>query len=143
MVLRTRFGDHEPRRPRGDKLGRDDNRIGNRQETRAAKKLRRLGVRKQRGSGNQHHAKGDLEGTKPESFLGECKTTDKRHLPISMSWLRKITREARGVRKTPILVFGFEGMTPPTPKDWAAIPLEAFEQLIAAAGWDMEVRKVE
>lgn len=142
MALRTSFDSHEPRKPRGGKLGRDDDRIGDRQETRAVKKLRRLGVHKQRGSGNQHHAKGDLEGIQPESLLGECKTTDKRHLPINMAWLRKITREARGVRKTPLLIFGFEGMTPPTPKDWAAIPLEVFEKLIVAAGWDMEVRDV-
>lgn len=141
MTLRTSFDNHEPRRPRGSKLGRDDSRIGERHENRSAKKLRRLGIRKQRGSGNQHHAKGDLEGTQPESLLGECKTTDKRHLPINMAWLRKITREARAVRKTPLLIFGFEAMTPPTPKDWAAIPLEVFERLVIAAGWDMETQK--
>ena len=100
--------------------------------------LSRFGARLQPGSGNQAHAKGDVDIPKSETFLLECKTTEKRHLVLEMSWLRKITREARAVRKTPALVFGFEGMTPPTPKDWVAIPRESFEALIAAAQWTME-----
>lgn len=108
------------------------------QEQRAGKKLQRLGARAQPGSGNQLARKGDFDVPTPESFLAEAKSTVTQTLAVNMGWLRKIDREARGVRKTPMLIMQFEAMSVPVPKDWAAVPLEVLVRLIEAAGWDWE-----
>ena len=126
------------RKPLAGKLRKTPERVGDRLETKAAKALKSLGARKTPGSGNYVGRKGDLDVARPESLLFEAKEiTGRRVTPIEITgWLRKIVREARGVRKTPALILGFTDMEGSCPKQWAAIPLEVFEKLVLAAGWE-------
>jgi hypothetical protein len=118
-------------------LGRDEPRLP--QEARLQRKLRGL-ARPQPGSGNQPGRPGDFDFAGPESILAESKTAiTRRHVIVEMAWLRKIDREARGSRKVPALIIGFENMPPPAEKDWMALPLSKMLALIKAAGWNLEV----
>lgn len=126
----------EPRRPRGGRLGKPASRLP--QEERVAKKLP---WRRQPGSGNQPGKKGDFEDPRPESVVGEGKTTEGRVIVVEMSWVRKIWREATEMRKKPILVLGFENMPPPVEEDWGAMPMSVVRALTEAAGWDLEIKE--
>lgn len=126
------------RKPLAGKLGKTPERVGDRLENKLEKKLKSLGAKKTPGSGNYVGKKGDLDIARPESILFESKEiTGRRVSPVEItSWLRKIVREARGVRKTPALVLGFPDMAGGLPNTWVAIPVEVFERLVLAAGWE-------
>jgi len=126
------------RKPQAGKLKKTPERVGDRLENQLQKKLKSLGARKTPGSGNYVGRKGDLDIARPESIVFESKEiTGRRVTPIEItSWLRKIVREARGARKTPALVLGFPDMEGACPKQWAAVPVEVFERLVLAAGWE-------
>ena len=112
--------------------------MGARLESKIEKRLSSLGARKQAGSGSYAGRKGDIDITAPETLLIESKEiTARRVNPVEItSWLRKITREARGKRKKPCLVVGFPDMEGAVAKEWAMLPFELFEKLILAAGWE-------
>ncbi len=120
------------------KLRKSPARVGDRLETKIEKKLKGLGARKQPGSGNYAGKPADIDIPEPETLLIESKEiTGRRINPIEItSWLRKITREARGRRKSPCLVVGFADMAGAIPKEWAMLPLELLERLVLAAGWE-------
>ena len=126
------------RKPLAGKLRKTPERVGDRLESKAERTLQALGAKKTPGSGNYIGRKADLECARPESILFEAKEITKRRVtPVEITgWLRKIVREARGVRKTPALILGFPDMEGAIPQDWAAIPLEVFERLVLAAGWE-------
>lgn len=137
MKPKPNFFGREPKRPKGGKLGKTVVKSASPQEPRAQKKLRWAKARLTPGSGSKGH-KGDIDIPQPETIRAECKTTSTRTLEVETSWIRKIDREAREVRKTPALIMGFETIGAPCPKDWIAIPLEKLQALIEAAGWSLE-----
>ena len=138
MELRAGLHNREPRKPRCGKLGKDKSRLP--QEDRLEKKLGRS-ARRQPGSGNQPHSPGDFDFIQPESFLADGKTTiEGQSVRVETAWLRKVSREARGFRKTGMIILGFESLGPPTERDWALVPLSKLLVLLEAAGWDLEVR---
>ena len=126
------------RKPQAGKLKKTPERVGDRLETKAQRALKALGAKKTPGSGNYIGKKGDLDIHRPESILFESKEiTGRRESPVEITgWLRTIVREARGVRTTPSLILGFPNMEGGCPKEWAAVPLEVFERLVLAAGWE-------
>ncbi len=104
-------------------------------EDRVQKKLARLGVKKQPGSGAILGRKSDHEMAAPESYHFEDKTTfNTKEARLKIGWLSKINRESRARRKVPVLVMGFEQLARPVPQDWAMLPLEELVKLIEAAG---------
>lgn len=139
MVLRGGLGSgYEPRKPKGGRLGKRVSRLP--QEDRIETKFK-AAARRQPGSGNQLHRPGDFEGVEPESVVLDGKTTTKnRSIVITMAQLRKVDREARGLRKTGGLIVGFETMSPPVEQDWALIPLGLLIKLMQQADWDLEMR---
>lgn len=118
------------------RLGKPKPKPGDKTELTTQQKLAGLGARRQPGSGNYIGRKGDVDVREPESLLLESKETEGQSLQLQMSWLRKITREARGVRKVGGLVIGFTRVRGPTPSYWMCLPLDVCERLINAAGWD-------
>lgn len=127
------------RRPAAGKLGKTPERVGDRLESKIERKLKRLGARKQPGSGNYAGMPADIDIPEPETLLIESKEiTGRRITPIELtSWLRKITREARASgRKKPCLVVGFPDMEGAVAKEWGMLPLDLLEKLILAAGWE-------
>lgn len=102
------------------------------QEDRVAKKL---GGRRQPGSGASPYAKGDVKQPSgvefsPDRFLIECKQTEKKSLRVQGQWLSKITREAMAAGKEPALEFEIQGYEDPQlEKEWIAIPLSVFRRL--------------
>lgn len=94
------------------------------QENRVARKL---GGRRQRGSGSSDYAKGDV---KTENFLIECKQTEKKSLSVKGDWLSKITREAMASGKTPALSIEIKGIEDRlVERDWVAVPMSVFKRL--------------
>lgn len=126
-------------KPASGKLGKAPDRIGDRAENQAQKRLARLGARKTPGSGNYVGKPADIEIPEPETILFESKEiTGRRVSPLELTkWLRKITREARtSGRRTPGLILTLADVEGAVPKQWGMIPLENLENLILAAGWD-------
>jgi Holliday junction resolvase len=68
-----------------------------------------LGGRRQRGSGCAPGHKGDVTGIEAGvfDFLSECKTTQGVSLRLQAEWLNKITTEARGGKRLPLLSVRF------------------------------------
>lgn len=126
------------KKPQAGKLRKSSPRVGDRLETSVEKKLKRLGARKQAGSGNYAGRKGDVDIPEPETLLIESKEiTGRRVSAVEITaWLRKITREARGKRKKPCLVVGFPDLEGAVAKEWGMIPLDLLEKLVVAAGWE-------
>ena len=128
------------KRPGRGRLGKPPSRLP--QEDRLEKKLQGV-ARRQPGSGNQPHSPGDFNFYQHGSFLADGKTKiEGQSAKIETAWLRKVTREARGIPgdKTGIIILGFESITPPTEQDWAVIPLSKLLALVEAAGWGMEIK---
>lgn len=76
------------------------------------------------GAGVQH--KGDI---KLDNFLLDSKFTEANSALVTASMLAKISAEARQIGKSPGLILTLQ--TPGiTPKDWAVIPLEVFQELL-------------
>lgn len=99
-------------------LNRDKVNDGRKAEKRQAKSL---GMKLQPASGAMDGAKGDM---KSEYFLIECKSTQSDTLPLKLSWLDKISKEALHTGRNPavVLVFVYPNGTPVTNGEWVAIP---------------------
>jgi len=94
------------------------------QERRVAKKV---GGKVQPGSGSKDFAKGDI---KEESFLVECKFTEKQSIRVELKWLKKISREAMAEGKIPALSVEIQHDDHLTAQDWTMIPTEALKELL-------------
>jgi hypothetical protein len=121
------------------KLGKKGPRVGDRLEREVESDLSGLKARRTPGSGNYAGRPADLDIPVSESFLLELKEiTGRRVSAVEITkWLRKITREARtSGRKIPGLVVGFPDMEGAVAKKWIMFPLDKFENLVQAAGWE-------
>ena len=133
----------EPKKPRCKAFDPryDQQRKSKKQETRFAKKV---GGRRQIGSGNRNIRKGDA-GTatgmtargrdfRPadinhDKFLFEAKRTDAKRITIEGAWLLKICAEAESLGKLPAITWEIGGLTL-VEKDWVAVPASIFNALL-------------
>jgi hypothetical protein len=90
---------------------------------------KRLGFKLTPGSGNQGWASKKGDGT-TEEFVFELKETIKDRFTITPDVLAKLWREAKTVGKHPALVISLYGLSEPVPKEWVAVPMEVFEELV-------------
>lgn len=97
-------------------------------ETEAAKLI---GGERHRGSGASVWKKSDASS---EQYQMECKQTGNDSISIKWEWLEKITLEAAGQGKTPVMHLRFLRESPTTSKDWVMVSGAEFERLRAAAG---------
>jgi hypothetical protein len=90
-----------------------------------------LGIIPTKGSGNTvwPSAKGDGAHSQ---IMFEYKETDKATLSVDKTVLGKLCREAAVVGKESALVMSAYGLPDPIPKDWVAVPLPFFEELLEA-----------
>ena len=111
----------------------DDYKKSQKQEDRLAKKL---GGKKQKGSGSAKFNKGDVR--MPE-MLTEAKHTDKKSISVKLEYLRKITKEAQAYDLIPALAIAF-GWLPTdsteekayraVERDWVLIPSAFLRELL-------------
>jgi Holliday junction resolvase len=98
----------------------------------------RLGGKRVRGSGASIYSKADVRDVTvgEEGFLTECKTTKHGSMSVKWDWLTKITKEAMAVQKEPALAIEIRGGKEchVTDRDWIAIPVRVFEELIKKNG---------
>ena len=87
----------------------------------------RLGGHAQPNSGALDHRKGDVE---LDTLLLDSKETHTSALVLSLRDINKIAREAAEVGKDPGLVITLWQAPSTTPKEWVAVPLEVFAQLL-------------
>lgn len=93
------------------------------QEKRAADSI---GGNRQPGSGAFSFHKGDAIG---ENYLCECKRTDNKSISIKGEVLDKITKEAAGLGKIPILAIELQVGDPFTSKNWIVMEKSHFENI--------------
>lgn len=103
----------------------------NKQELRLASKM---GGRKQIGSGNQAHAKGDVR--KKGEWRVEAKYTRNKSFPLSREILDKISSECVGMEKPAVQIDFLNPGTNAREDSWVALPLDVWEDLFNAAGDD-------
>jgi hypothetical protein len=94
------------------------------QELRVAKKL---GGRRQKGSGSQPLNKGDVRTVE---LLAEAKMTTKKSISITLKYLEKIAKEAVSYDCIPAVTIAFENTPPLVPKDWVMVPAEFLRELL-------------
>jgi len=96
------------------------------QEQRVARMMK---GKRQRGSGSSMYAKGDV---KLEDFLIDCKQTKHASMRITGDMLSKISKEAAGMGKDPMLEIEIQGYK----KDqwmehrWVMVPMSVMQKLI-------------
>lgn len=81
------------------------------------------------GSGNGPWASKKGDGTHP-IFMFECKETKHASIRIAGKDIRKLVQEAALVGKFPALVVSAYRLSEPLPKDWVAVPGEAFKWIL-------------
>jgi hypothetical protein len=83
--------------------------------------------------GKRHAGSGAMDGLKSDAssddWQVECKQTEKRSMIIQLDWLEKITREATGCGKIPMLHLRLLAAEADIQKDWVCIPAKVFEKL--------------
>jgi hypothetical protein len=89
----------------------------------------KLGFKLTPGSGNQAWPSRKGDGV-TKDFVFECKETEKDRFNVTPDVLGKIYREASTTGKDPALVISMYGIPDPIPKEWVAVPLEVFNNLI-------------
>lgn len=94
-----------------------------RQEEQAAELV---GGRRHSGSGSQVFRKSDASS---RDYQVECKQTEKESISLKLSWLEKISREAEGMGKEPLLHIRFLEAEDYVGKDWVMIRSREFEEL--------------
>lgn len=94
------------------------------QEVRLAKKL---GGKRQKGSGSQPHNKGDVRCI---DLLAEAKRTDKKSISIKVQYLEKIVKESLAYDCVPAVAIAFEDVPKLVPKDWVLVPAEFLRELL-------------
>mgnify|MGYP006908224991 CR=1 FL=1 len=126
----------EPRKPSlGGQLGgkKRESRIGSRQLSTKAQVNKHeeslaeaLGGRRVPASG-AGNADGDIS---LKDFLFESKETSGNTLVLHAKDVVKITREAWGAGKSPGLIITIHGMDPAVPKEFVAVPIAMFKELL-------------
>lgn len=96
----------------------------NNRESRLAKQL---GGQVQPASGAIRGFKGDI---KLDDFIMDSKGTIADYLNLKTREFVKITKEALENRKHPAIIFTFERIAQGVSKDWIAIPIEVFAELL-------------
>lgn len=122
-----RFDNNEPHSYKGGRKGlqvnsvEDDKPTWVKSEERGAEMLKdgKLTI----ASGRLPFDKGDF---KNHQFLGECKSTDKESLILSVEWLRKISGEAVSQNKTPLLFLTLSRMG--VNQDWVVCEKAFFQE---------------
>jgi len=61
----------------------------------------------------------------------ECKETKKKTLSINRRTIAKLCGEAARAGKDPAFIMSVYGLDEPLPKEWVAIPLEAFKVILS------------
>ncbi len=90
---------------------------------------KKLGFTLTPGSGNQAWPSRKGDGVTDE-FVFELKETIKDRFTITPDILAKLYREAGTVGKHPALVLSMYGLEDPLPKEWVAVPMDVFEELV-------------
>lgn len=104
--------------------------VSKRQEKRVAKKL---GGRRQKGSGAMAGHKGDV---KTVELLTECKHTEKESIRITREWLEKVSKEADFYGKVPALSIefsdkrAFDSLPERMTRDWIMVPAQFMRELL-------------
>lgn len=96
----------------------------NKKEKKLAKDF---GGRRQPMSGALDGMKGDIV---TEDFLFDSKMTGKTSINVSTEMLAKISGEAYGKKKYPVLVLSFEVMPEPISPDWVVLSKRDFEEIM-------------
>lgn len=94
---------------------------------REARLAKQLGGYTQPASGAIRGFKGDI---KLDDFLMDSKGTVGEYLNIKTKEFVKITKESLENRKHPAIIFTFEKIAQGVSKDWVAIPVEVFAELL-------------
>lgn len=100
----------------------------------------KLGGRVTPASGAIESIKGDVDGVEAHTFafLVECKRTEKQSLSLKVSWLDKITREAKvQPGRSPAIALQVEN-TKDAEADWIAVPRSTFVRMMELLGADAE-----
>lgn len=122
-----RFDDNEDHSYKGGRKGIkttsvvDDKPTWVKSEERGAEMLK--GGKLTIASGRLDFDKGDF---KNHEFLGECKSTDKESLIVSVEWLRKISGEATSQGKIPLLYLTLSRMS--INQDWVVCEKGFFQE---------------
>ena len=126
MTDQFRIGDHNPKKPTSAGLGSKKSRkaIENKREQDLADKM---GGFRRPASGAFAGMKGDVSLDK---FLLDSKSTVGELLSVGRKDVMKITREAEGDDKCPALVLSWINMSPTVEREWVALPLSVFMELI-------------
>jgi hypothetical protein len=103
-------------------IGPEPQKRSRRAEERTAKLV---GGRRQPGSGNGRHAKGDVRS---RELLIERKDTSAQSYVLRVADLQKISTQATLANRDPVFVVGFEGRG-----DYAVVSLEEYLQLKGVA----------
>lgn len=126
MTDEFRIGDHSPKKPTRAGLGSKKSRkaIENKREQDLADKM----------GGFRRPASGAFEGMKGDvsldAFLLDSKSTVGELLSVGRKDIMKICREAEGDNLNPGLVLSWINMSPTVEREWVAIPLSVFMDLI-------------
>lgn len=100
-----------------------EGRLCDEHEDRVAKKM---GGKKQPASGAMLLHKGDVLSGR---YLVEAKTSGKKSIRVSQSWLEKISDEAAQTNKIPLLALGFPNIRLGVDRDWVCVPMKEFVKL--------------
>jgi len=71
--------------------------------------------------------KGDVSS---DSFVYQCKTTDKNRYTLSEKVLGEIYRQATLTSRQPAMVVRMEAIPDPIPNEWVCIPMSLWRQII-------------
>jgi len=101
--------------------------VGRKSESRLAKTLN---AKQRPASGSLAGAKGDISF---DNILLEAKSTTAQSISLKLSWLLKISHEARSEGKIPALSLSFTKAdgTPYLDGEWVALPLHQYLELLA------------
>lgn len=89
-----------------------------------------VGGRRHSGSGAKMGARSDASS---ERFQIECKQTGNRSIGLSLDWLTKITHEAQGCGREPLMHFEFLAAPPDVSRRWVLMSEWMFQKLLSAS----------
>lgn len=85
-----------------------------------------IGGKRHAGSGAMTGLKSDCSSTE---YQLEAKQTEHSSISLKLEWLKKITVEAMGKGKQPVMHIRFLNAPPGVDKDWMIIPDREFQRL--------------
>lgn len=86
-----------------------------------------VGGKRHRGSGSSMYLKSDASS---DRYQIEAKQTEKKSLGLKLEWLKKITQEAFGRGRVPMMCLRFQANNDPlVESDWVVIPKSEFVRL--------------